>query len=125
MLYGAPNYLLQKIQRVQNAAARLNFQESKFSHAKPRLKSLHWLPVTQRIHFKLLLIIFKAIHGPAPSYISDLILVRRTGRYILRSIVIVYCFILVLKDHQQHSVTALFTWQPLRCGTAFQNTHEI
>ena len=85
MLYGAPNYLLQKIQRVQNAAARLIFQESKFSHATPRLRSLHWLPVTQRIQFKLLLIIFKAIHGPAPSYISDLISVRRTGRYNLRS----------------------------------------
>ena len=73
------------MQRVQNAAARLIFQESKFSHVTPLLRSLHWLPLTQRIHFKLLLIIFKAIHGHAPSYISDLILVWRTGRYNLRT----------------------------------------
>ena len=86
LLYGAPNYLLQKMQRVQNAAARLIFQESKFSHVTPQLRSLHWLPVTQGIHFKLLLIIFKAIHGHAPSYISDLISIRRTGRYNLRLI---------------------------------------
>ena len=78
LLYGAPHYLLQEMQCVQNAAARYIFQGSKFSHVTPQLRSLQWLPVTQRIHFKLLLIMFKAIHGHAPSYISDLISVRRT-----------------------------------------------
>ena len=65
--------------RVQNANAHLIFQESRFCHITPLLKSLHWLPVKYRIVFKIILITFKAIHGLAPAYISDLISVRDTG----------------------------------------------
>ena len=85
LLYGIPGYQLQKLQRVQNAAARLVFQESKFCHITPLLKSLHWLPVKYRIDFKILLTAFKAIHDLAPTYISELISVRDIGRYNLRS----------------------------------------
>ena len=81
LLFGVPECHLHKLQRVQNAAARLVVQESRFCHITPLLKSLHWLPVKYRIVFKLLLITFKAIHGLAPAYISELISVRdTTGR---------------------------------------------
>ena len=73
LLYGVPNCHLHKLQRVQNAAVRLIFEESKYCHVTPLLKSLHWLPVKYRIIFKVLLITFKAIHGLAPVYISELI----------------------------------------------------
>ena len=76
LLYGVPNCHLHKLQRVQNAAARLIFEESKYCHVTPLLKSLHWLPVKYRIIFKVLLITFKAIHGLAPVYISELISIR-------------------------------------------------
>ena len=86
LLYGLPACQLQKLQRVQNSAARLVFEESKFCHITPLLKSLHWLPVKYRIDFKVLLLTFKAIHGLAPPYISELISVKDTsGRYSLRS----------------------------------------
>ena len=49
-------------------------------------KILHWLPVRYRIHFKILLLTFKALNGMAPAYISDLINVRKHARYSLRSI---------------------------------------
>ena len=45
----------------------------------------HWLPVNLRICFKVLLFVFKAIHSTAPSYISDLILVKANSSYNLRS----------------------------------------
>ena len=82
-----PNCHLHKLQRVQNAAARLIFEESKYCHVTPLLKSLHWLPVKYRIIFKVLLITFKAIRGLAPVYISELISVRNVSlsRYCLRS----------------------------------------
>ena len=70
---------------IMGAAARLIFQESRFCHITPLLKSLHWLPVKYRIVFKIILITFKAIHGLAPAYISELISVRDTGRYDFRS----------------------------------------
>ena len=87
LLYGVPNCHLHKLQRVQNAAARLIFEESKYCHVTPLLKSLHWLPVKYRIIFKVLLINFKAIHGLAPVYISELISIRDVSlsRYCLHS----------------------------------------
>jgi hypothetical protein len=37
------------------------------------LKELHWLPVKQRIKYKIILFVYKAINGIAPAYINDLI----------------------------------------------------
>ena len=45
----------------------------KSHHITPVLQQLHWLPVKDRISFKLLLLTFKALHGLAPIYISELI----------------------------------------------------
>ena len=45
----------------------------KHEHISPVLQELHWLPVEQRIIFKLLLMTFKCLNGIAPSYLSDLI----------------------------------------------------
>ena len=39
----------------------------------PILYNLHWLPVQDRIVFKVLLITYKALYGMAPPYIADLI----------------------------------------------------
>ena len=47
--------------------------------------SKHWLPVHACIHFKILVLTFKAIHRLAPPYISDLISVRPKSSYNLRS----------------------------------------
>ena len=85
LLYGLPAYQIAKLQRVQNAAARLIFKESRFCHINPLLRQLHWLPVHYHIIFKILLIAFKAIHGLAPEYISCLVCIRSQGRYNLRS----------------------------------------
>ena len=61
LLYGLPRVHLNKLQRVQNAAARLISNTSRFDHITPTLINLHWLPVIKyRIDFKLLLIVFKA-----------------------------------------------------------------
>ena len=75
-----------KLQRVQNSAARLVLEESKFCHITPLLRALHWLPVAYRIVFKILLLTFKAIHKLTPTYISELVSLKETGgRYYLRS----------------------------------------
>ena len=66
-------------------AARLITDTMKFDHIKPVLYNLHWLPVNYRIQFKILMITFKAIHGMAPSYLSNLICIRSSSRYSLRN----------------------------------------
>ncbi len=83
LLYGLPDYQIAKLQRIQNMAARLVFKLPKFSHVTPLMVELHWLPVSYRIKFKLLLYVFKAIHGCAPRYICDMFTVY-TSQYSLR-----------------------------------------
>ena len=85
LLYSLPAKQLDKIQRVQNTAARIIFRLPKFCHITPTLFSLHWLPVRYRIDFKICLLTFKAIHGFAPSYLCELITVKESQRYSLRS----------------------------------------
>ena len=68
LLYGFPNSCILKLQRMQNSAARNIYQRKKFDQVTPLLKQLHWLPIRQRIEYKLLLLCFKAQHGLAPSY---------------------------------------------------------
>ena len=74
--YGLPQCQISKLQRVQNAAARIALDLWKFCHITPALRQLHWLPVVKRIQFKILLLTFKAIHGLSPPYISELITVK-------------------------------------------------
>ena len=47
ILYGCPSYEIQKLQSVQNAAARLITHSKKYDHITPILKELHWLPVEE------------------------------------------------------------------------------
>ena len=62
-----------KLQKIQNTAARIVTRTRKFDHITPVLIQLHWLPIPLRIEYKLLLIVFKALHDLAPPYIKELI----------------------------------------------------
>ena len=73
MVFGITSHLLDKLQRAQNAAARMLTRTRKFDHISPVLRNLHWLPIRQRIKYKLLLLTWKALHGMAPPYIQDLL----------------------------------------------------
>ena len=64
---------LDRLQLVQNAAARLLTRTRRSCHITPILSSLHWLPVNYRIHFKILVITHRTLHGQAPPYISELL----------------------------------------------------
>ena len=73
LYYGLPEYLLDRLQRVQNAAARLVIGANRFASSKALLKSLHWLPVRARIQYKIAVLGYRCINGCAPSYLCDLI----------------------------------------------------
>ena len=59
---------LKKLQCVQNSLARIVTRSSKFCHITPALKSLHWLPIRQRIRFKTATLIYKFLHTGKPAY---------------------------------------------------------
>ncbi|KAI5608133.1 hypothetical protein C0J50_9626, partial [Silurus asotus] len=73
LLGGCPASLINKLQLVQNAAARVLTRARKYDHITPILSSLHWLPVKFRIDYKLLLLTYKALNGLAPIYLSSLL----------------------------------------------------
>ena len=73
LLCNVPKNVIKKLQSVQNAAARLITHFRKCDHITPVLFDLHWLPVCERIKFKILLLTFKALHQQSPTYIQDLI----------------------------------------------------
>ena len=62
-----------KLQCVQNALARVVSRTTKFSHVTPVLKSLHWLPIKQRVCFKTATIIYKVLNNGAPAYLSSIL----------------------------------------------------
>ena len=79
-LYGIPKKLICRLQRVQNTAARIVTLTKKYDSITPIMFKLHWLPVHFRIIFKLLLIVYKALNGKAPSYIYKLLSYRNFPR---------------------------------------------
>ena len=85
LLYGLPKTQLQKLQRVQNAAARLVTNTRKSAHISPILRRLHWLPVKQRVEYKILLMTFRTLKFMSPLYMNELIKIYKPSRSGLRS----------------------------------------
>ena len=80
LLIGIPGKTIQRLQYIQNSAARVLMRARKHEHITPILKSLHWLPVSSRINYKILLLTHKCIHGLAPTYLQELITLQSTTR---------------------------------------------
>ena len=74
LLYGLPQTTLQRLQRVQNCAARL------VSHITPVLQHLHWLPICVRPTYKVLLFVYSVMHEQAPCYLAELLSRRQPNR---------------------------------------------
>ena len=77
--------IILQLQHVQNTAARLICNATRFDHISPVLVNLHWLPVRFRIIFKILVIAYEALHSVVPIYIRDLITIKPRFNYSLRS----------------------------------------
>ena len=71
VLYGLPDITINRMQRVQNMCACLVLRRTKWDSAKACLAKLHWLPIRQRIIFKICVLTFKLLHGQGPDYLQD------------------------------------------------------
>ncbi|KAL5257828.1 hypothetical protein ACHWQZ_G012685 [Mnemiopsis leidyi] len=79
LLYGLPETSLKKLQRVQNSSVRFLFGSkavAKWESVRPLLKEAHFLPIRQRIDYKIGLIVFKCLNNMAPKYLSDCLSVK-------------------------------------------------
>jgi Reverse transcriptase (RNA-dependent DNA polymerase)/Endonuclease-reverse transcriptase len=73
LLAGISSHNIMRLQRAQNNAARAVCRASRRCSVTPLLRQLHWLPVAQRIDYKVALLTFKALSTNSPPYIRDLI----------------------------------------------------
>ena len=73
LLYGLTESHSNKLQRIQNSAARLVTLFRNFDHITPILRELHWLTVKFRIMYKILLLVYKCLQDSAPIYLIELI----------------------------------------------------
>ncbi len=70
LLAGLPACTIKPLQLIQNAAARVVFNEPKKAHVTPLFIRLHWLPIAAHIKFKVLMFAYKTTTGTAPIYLN-------------------------------------------------------
>ena len=85
LLYGITSQNLSRLQRLQNKAAKVIFAVGRREHVTPLMEDLHWLPVQQRIKFKLLVHIYNCLYDQGPGYLTDHLHIYSPCRTGLRS----------------------------------------
>ena len=119
LFYGVNKSVVDKLQKLQNAAARLISKRRKRQSVRDVLNTLHWLPVEKRIIFKILIITFKIIHGLAPENLTNLISFRCADTLILNNI-----FLDTSYGRQSFSYAAPRYWNSLPGNIRFSTTIE-
>ena len=128
LLFGISKSSLTKLQSVQNAAARLVTLTRTSEHITPILQDLHWLPVEQRIEFKINLITFKIMNGLSPDYLCDLIqpyIPSRSLRSSSANLLMRSSFNLKSYGKRAFSFAAPFLWNALPDNIRLTNSIEI
>ena len=71
LMFGIPKEHTTQLQMRWNYASHVIARWRKYDHITPVLVYLHWLPLNQRIGFKILLLTYKALNGLAPAYLRE------------------------------------------------------
>jgi len=94
------------LQRAQNNLARVVCQKRDRTDARPLLRSLHWLPIKQRITHKMATSTFTVMSTSTPAYLSDLIQPAAPARPLRSSVAPLYwlfheCELNLLDEHSR------------------------
>ena len=82
LLYNTSAKNIQRLQRVQNTLARVVAGTKRRDHVRPVLRDLHWLPVTQRIEYKVALVTHKVLSTRQPHYLHSLVTEYNPARHL-------------------------------------------
>jgi len=85
LLFGTSRANISKLQKIQNAAARLILRKKKRESVRDSLKDLHWLNIDQRLSYKILLLVFKCLHNLAPHSLTHTILIKTPSTLLLQT----------------------------------------
>ena len=67
---------MDRLQRLQNRAARLVTRSKAEMHITPICKDIHWLPIQERINYKIIVTVYRCIHRLAPDCLSFILTTR-------------------------------------------------
>ena len=90
-LFGLPSQQIQRLQLIQNSAARLVTRTKKHDSISSVLRNLRWLPIQSRIHFKVLLFAYQCFHQFGPLYLVELLTQYKPERTLRSSKVFILC----------------------------------
>ena len=93
LLYGLPECVIRKLQRVQNIAAKLVLNLGKSDSPRLAMFRLHWVPIRFRLDYKIALLMYKCYKGKAPKYLCELLKIELRTEISRR-----------LRSHQDNSV---------------------
>ena len=85
LLSGCPQYLLHKLQKVQNNAARLVLRVSKMDHISPHLAALDWLSIDSWIQYRLSSLCYNCLNLTVPDYLTELLRIYKPARQLRSS----------------------------------------
>ena len=128
LLVGLPQYLITKLQEVQNAAARSILITSRSEHISSLLQNLHWLPVNRRTLHKFAALCHTSLSGYGPQYLSDLTHVCTPARSLRSSSEsrILSTPNVKLKSYGQHSLAyhGPTIWNSLQIALIYQQESD-
>ena len=114
LLIGLPKYQIDRLQSVLNTVARIITFTCKYDHISPVLVRLHWLPVSYRIRFKVLLLTYKALNDLSPEYTYLSFLISLNIPAIL-DLSLNICLVFLNPELLPMAIE-LFLYVPLSCG---------
>ena len=79
ILINLPQREIQKLQRIQNMAAKIVLCKSKYERSHESLQELHWLPIHRHIQHKILTLVYTCMNGQAPDYLINLLQTHPNG----------------------------------------------
>ena len=127
LLAELPGVQLKKLQRIQNTAARIVTGVAKHEHITPSFRELRWLPVRERITYKLAVLAWKALHGEGPAYLQEILQFYVPSRH-LRSASAMQCqvpMVNTLIGRRSFSYAASKTWNALPYLVRSSETESI
>ena len=82
LLHGISDCHMKKLRRVQYASDEVLLRQHPMGSMSPILSQLHWLSISQRVEYKILLLVYKCLNGYAPAYLAELIKLKDSTRHL-------------------------------------------
>jgi len=120
-----------KLQKIQNTAARIVTRSKYSDHITPILKKLHWLPIKERIDFKVLCLSYACMNKTAPEYLQDIVPIYEPNRALRSSSKELFCRPNTKSTNKKRSGARAFTnsapvlWNPLPKRIKASQTYNI